>query len=179
MKERIAEALYNQYIGTIYGLYPSWDVLEGVKKVPYYKKADAVIRVLKADVPKGWKDKLRKYLLYVRTEGRIYDKAEILAVADTDEVLDILAPYIEAKVKAEVDSTAKAFIKLMNDRIAAEVQTERDRIHGLIVEARKQITEEKERQRSLEPNDRQGEMAFNSQLKGLQQAIDIVKQEVC
>ena len=66
----------------------------------------------------------------------------------------------------------------IQSQVEAGKKAERERILTAIVEARKQITEEKERQCILEPKDRQAEMAFNSQLKGLQQAIDIVKQEV-
>lgn len=58
-KETIAkagEALYNHWVSSKHGLFPSWDVMLKVNKVPYYQEAKAVLKALEAEVPKELED---------------------------------------------------------------------------------------------------------------------------
>jgi len=153
MKETIAKALYEIDNG-----YTKWEKEYPHIRTKYFTYAEAVIEALEADVPTSLMGCLLsdEEMIKVISKELGYEEDSIDLVGIEKEVakaqLKKVAPYIEAQVKAE-----------------------RERILSGIVEARKKITEEKERQRILEPKDRQAEKAFNSQLKGLQQAIDIVK----
>lgn len=141
LKEQIAEALYNHYISTIYDLYPSWDVLERVKKVPYYKEAEAVIKALEAPVPKElmdcllsnkeWESINRKAGLdvidiVINLDGRytVVQQVDLIVkrcnlVAKAQLQSPKLQAYIEAVVKARTAELVKLLAEF-GDEIEAE-----------------------------------------------------------
>ena len=126
----------------------TWDTANDGYKELFGEYAEAVIKALEAEAPKELEECLLSpeeienitenialsYIgekAYKAKDGDL-DKEISIAVAKAQLQSPKLAPCINAQVKAEVDATAKAFIKLMNDRIVAEVQTERERILGLL-----------------------------------------------
>jgi len=193
MKETIAKALYYNF----HNWTTSWEQQDIHIKLPFYGEAEAVIKALEAEpIKTNIIGRTIRPPMYLGDSEEAEAPKELMKLwlSDNDIVKVTDEVCKEYKVKWEVlesfeiggkalnlfvmdiyEALMKAQLAKVAPYIEAQVKAERERILSGIVEARKKITEEKERQRILEPKDRQAEKAFNSQLKGLQQAIDIVK----